>query len=115
MIDIKSVLVTTMPVFLRNARVLLAAVEAEVDADVGAVDITGFSDARRSRAGIGVNVEHVKSEYRRLLYRIGVVLLLPASSTVCTSHIRSLLVLKTLMRALRLSSTMSSIMSSWRL
>lgn len=68
-IDIKSELVTTIPVFLKNPGDLdpLAAARPAVgvaDDDDGA--ITGFSDARRL-AGIGVNVDATKSEYLRFV------------------------------------------------
>lgn len=91
-IDIKSVFVTTIPVFLKK---LLAPL---VEAATGGT-IAGFSDALRL-AGIGANEEPTKSEYRLFVYRIGVVLV-PASSTVCTSHTFSLLVFHSFIRAFR--------------
>lgn len=59
--DIRSVFVTTMPVFLKKlCDRPLGVVAVDVDA------ITGFSDARRL-AGMGANVEPTKSEYRRFV------------------------------------------------
>lgn len=104
MMDMRSVLVTTMPVFLRK----LCALEVADEAVGGA--ITGFSEARRFPDGIGAKVEPTKSEYRRFVYRIGVAPV-AASSRVCTSQTFSLLVFQSFMRAFR-ASTMSSMMSN---
>lgn len=62
--DIKSVFVTTMPVFLKKPGDFELAGSVDAAAAADAVDVPGItnSEARRLLAGIGVNAEPTKSE-----------------------------------------------------